>query len=499
MAGGNQYNRPGTRYYVNAAAAALNHGDPAIADGVVGVAQKQKQPSATAALSAATVIAIGEPYVIICKGVVRVPFVATCVKGTPLYITAAGVLTVTAPGTRSSGVWSRSRASVAPDRLHARRPRHEGLLLMGRYGIWGKQIPLFEAWEDWAERGQARIEDLQEAAADGDADAALALEEADTRFDFPNFLFGPVSTSLWGGYSQVAPQYRRYSRIENMPDLRERRLRGLNQVRGMAYVGENGEYVEGRRTERPSAALTVDKYGFVYKITMEAILNDETGELLNRIPGEMGRDASIFVANTLVALIESNPLAPDGSALFNATRAESDDAGVVRGLARRRHHLHGHARGRLGLPDHRPRGDSDRAEHATPDDRGPHPQLDDHGCQRQRTPGRPEWGSNVFDKGTINPLNGILPADGVVKEVFFTDSNDWYLFADPGDVPGFAIGFLNGNEQPFVGLKEPQVRSAMGPGVDPYTFEFDSIDFKCRHFFGAAPVDPRAAYKGIVP
>jgi hypothetical protein len=92
----------------------LNHGDPAIEDNVVGVAQKQKQPSSTAALSAATVIAIGEPYVIICKGVVRVPFVATCVKGTPLYITAAGVLTVTAPGTRSSGVWSRSRASVAP-------------------------------------------------------------------------------------------------------------------------------------------------------------------------------------------------------------------------------------------------------------------------------------------------------------------------------------------------------------------------------------------------
>lgn len=103
MAGGNQYNRPGTRYYVNAAAAQINHGDPAIADSVVGVAQKQKQPSSTAALSAAAVIAVGEPYVIICKGVVRVPFVAASVKGSPVYITAGGVLTLTSAGNTKFG------------------------------------------------------------------------------------------------------------------------------------------------------------------------------------------------------------------------------------------------------------------------------------------------------------------------------------------------------------------------------------------------------------
>jgi hypothetical protein len=369
---------------------------------------------------------------------------------------------------------------------------------MGRYGIWGKRIELFDAWEDWAEKQQARLDALQEAAADGDAEAAAVLEEADTRFDFPNFLFGPVSTSMWGGYSQVAPQYRRYARLENMPDLRERRLRGLNAVRGMAYVGENGEYVEGRRSERPSAALLVDKYGFVYKITMEAIINDETGELLNRIPGEMGRDASTFVATTLVALIESNPLAPDGAAFFNATRGNQttaalsedsladgitfmdtlvDDSGypiTIRAAS-------------LIVRNTRLQMVAARILNST-----------QTGVNVTYT-GAAGAGTNVFDKGTINPLNGILPADGVVKEVFFTDSNDWYLFADPADVPGFALGFLNGNEQPFVGLKEPQVRAAMGPGVDPYTFEFDTIDFKVRHFFGVAAVDPRAAYKGIVP
>lgn len=359
-----------------------------------------------------------------------------------------------------------------------------------RSGVWGKQIPLFDAWEEWAEVKQAQVE---EAEAQG-----YELEEADTRFDFPNFLYGPISTSLWGSYTQVAPQYRRYARIENLPDFRERRIKGLNAVRGMSYVGENGEYAEGRRTERPSAGLMVDKYGFVYKITMEAIINDETGELLNRIPGEMGRDAAIFVSNTVIALIESNPTAPDGNPFFGGARANQttnalsedsladavtfmdsmvDDSGYPITVRV----------GSVVVKNARLQMVAARILNSTLT-----------GTQAQYA-GAPGAGTNIFDKGNINPLNGIIPNDSIVKEPFFTDSNDWYVFANPDDIPAFAIGFLNGNETPFVGLKEPYVRNAMGPGVDPYTFEFDSLDFKVRHIFGCAAVDPRGAYRALVP
>jgi hypothetical protein len=358
------------------------------------------------------------------------------------------------------------------------------------FGQWGGRVPLFDAWQEWADNGQER---LQEA-----ADQGLELVEADTRFDFPNYLYGPISTSLWGSYTEIAPQYRRYARIENLPDLRERRLRGLNAVRGMSYVGENGEYTEGRRTERPSAGLIVDKYGFVYKITMEAIINDESGELLNRIPGEMGRDAAIFVANTVVALIESNPTAPDGNPFFSAgrgnqtTNALSEDS--LADAATFFDHMVDDSGypvmvrvGSLVVKNTRLQMVAARIINST---------LTGVSVTYAGAPGA---GTNIFDKGNINPLNGIMPGDAIVKERFFSDSNDWYMFADPSDVPAFAIGFLRGNETPFVGLKEPYVRSAMGPGVDPYTFEFDSLDFKVRHFFGCAAVDPRGAYRGLVP
>jgi hypothetical protein len=107
-------------------------------------------------------------------------------------------------------------------------------------------------------------------------------------------------------------------------------------------------------------------------------------------------------------------------------------------------------------------------------------------------------GTLVFDKGTLNPLADILPEDAIVREPFYTDSNDWRLFADPNDVPAFAIGFLNGREEPFVGLKNPEVRNALGAGQDPYTYEFDTIDFKVRHDYGTAAVDFRGYYFGQV-
>ena len=84
---------------------------------------------------------------------------------------------------------------------------------MKQYGDYGKPVLLFEAYKDWREE---------------------RLEEADTRADFPEFLYGPVRTAMWYGYERVQPKYRRYARIENIPDFRERRLRGLT---GLSRIG----------------------------------------------------------------------------------------------------------------------------------------------------------------------------------------------------------------------------------------------------------------------
>jgi hypothetical protein len=346
------------------------------------------------------------------------------------------------------------------------------------YGEFGRPIRLLEAYKEWRDE---RI-----------------LQEADSKADFASFLFGPVRQSMWTGYSRAQAQYQRYTRQENAPDFRQRRLRGLNGLLGIGYVGDHGNYPGMKRTERPPATLSVDTYGGVYQITRQAIINDDSNELLNRNPADMGYAAGVFILQTVIAMIENPGNAPDGQPFYSTTRGNQ----VVTPLA------------------------EDSLADALAFMEG---QIDDDGNQIVVTPsvlvvknarmqmiaqrilnstqtgtnvqwaGAPGVGSAVMDKGTINPLAGILPADGVLRDPWFHDANDWYLFADPNDVPGFAVGFLNGQAEPQVMLRDPMVRMALGSGTDPYQFELDSVDFKVRSDYGVGVIDPRGAYRSIVP
>jgi hypothetical protein len=247
----------------------------------------------------------------------------------------------------------------------------------------------------------------------------------------------------------------------------------------------------------------VDTYGAVYGITRHAIVNDEMNELLSSAPTEMGDAAAEFIVETVIAMIESNPTAPDGNPMFQTsasggrgnqvTAALSEDSLVdaVSWMTKQRDDT----------------GRRIRVSVATLAVGDPRIQLIANRILRSQEAGTTATytgaagaGSNVFDKGTDNPVRGIIPDDAVVYDPYWSDSNDWYLFADPARVPAFAVGFLNGQEAPQVFLKNPEVRNRLGGGgEDPYTFELDAIDFKVRMDFGCAPVDPRGAYRSVVP
>lgn len=344
------------------------------------------------------------------------------------------------------------------------------------YGEFGKPIRLLEAYKEWRDQ---------------------RLEEADSKADFPQFLFGPVRTALWQGYSKVSPQYRRYSRVENAPDFRERRLRGLNGLSGIGYVGDHGEYPQMRRTERNPASLVIDTYGATYSITRQAIRNDDSGDLLNRNPSDMGYAAGKFVTETVISYIESNPNAPDGAAMFSEARGnQTTEALSEDSLATAISAMEGQLDDdgnhivvtpqTLAVKNARMELTAKRII-----------QSGETGTSQTYT-GAAGAGTTIMDKGTLNPLQGILPSNAVVRDAFWSDNNNWYLFADPNEVPGFAVGFLDGREEPFVGLLDPGVRNALGAGTDPYSFELDAVDFKVRLDFGVAVVDPRGVYRGVV-
>jgi hypothetical protein len=352
---------------------------------------------------------------------------------------------------------------------------------MSKFGTIGRPVLLYEAYMDYRD-------DLLSKAEAGEID----LAEAKTKADFPSFLYGPVSTSVYNGYTRVEPQYRRYGRIETVNDFRARRIRGLNGVTGIGYVGDGGEYPEMNRNERDNAELIIDTYGGVYSITRQAIVNDDSGALLRDNPAEMGYSAAVFVTETIIAYIESNPTAPDGTASFHSSRGNTATAALSEtSLADAISHMESQTDDDGRRIVVRPR---------TLAVKNVKLELVANRIIRSQQTGTTvnDPTSAAFDKGNMNPLVGILPNDAVVRDPYWSDANDWYLFADPSDVPGFAVGFLNGREEPSVFLKNPEARAAAGSGDDPYTWELDSVDFKVRLDFGVAVVDPRAVYRSVV-
>lgn len=347
---------------------------------------------------------------------------------------------------------------------------------MSRYGNVGRPVLLFEAFKDWAADTNAKI-------ASGD------LEEAQTKADFPEFLYGPISTSVYKGYTRVQPQYERYARIEPLNDFRSRRIKGLWGLNGIGYVGDAGEYPEMRRTERKSASLIIDTYGGVYGITRQAVINDDSGDLLRNNPDDMGYAAGLFVTQTVISFITGNPTAPDGVATFHSSRGNIDTAelsedSLATAITAMENQLDGDGRPITVRP-------------RTLAVKNVRLELIANRIIRSQETGTVtnDSSTHLFDKGTDNPLAGILPSDAVVRDPYWTDSNDWYLFADPNDVPAFACGFLNGKQEPSVFLKNPEARASMGGDSDPYTWEWDSVDFKVREDFGVGSVDPAGVYR----
>jgi hypothetical protein len=349
---------------------------------------------------------------------------------------------------------------------------------MQDFGHFGKPCLVFEMLKDWRQERLAAIE------------AGRVLEASpDGKADFAAFFDGPVNSSFYGGYDRAESAWQRFVMRDAATDFKEKKIRGLAGISGFGYVGDLGEYPGLRRAFRPEASIVVDTYGGVYQISRQAIRNDETRRILTTGPDEMGYGAGVFITEMIISLIVSNPLAPDGLPMYSTVRGNevtdplsaealidgttflqtqrNDDGRPIRVRART-----------LAVQNDRQAAIARR-------------ELQSQGVIQVATTQESEFGT-----GNMNAANGILPADGIVVDPFFPDPNDWYLFADPDQVPAFAASFLDGQERPFIGLKDPYVRSVYGAGVDPYTFELDSLDYKVRFDVGAAPVDPRGSYRG---
>lgn len=375
---------------------------------------------------------------------------------------------------------------------------------MRDYGQWGKHLELFERFESFRDdpRVQRRLQEMASNRGAQPGEGTVMIEGTgapEGRADFPIFMQTVIRHRMRERFRTVAAKWDQYVGIENAQDFREHTVSQLNGIVGMGPANENGEYPRLRTSEEPGPSFVVAKHGGVYGVTMEMVINDETDRILNRIPRELGRMTAEYVSRVIVAFIESNPDYIDGNPFFSAARgneitgasAQPTEDNFVSALSQMKLR-----RSADGIPfTVQPRRILTQ---------GVRTALKIQQIVRSSQTGVTnnvtgvETGAPKFYSGTDNPLaynGGIFPADGVIEEAWLNDPDDWTILADAEDRPAFVVAFLRNQREPFIGLQDPGIRSAIGGARDPYTLDFDVIPFKNRHIFGAAMGEPMAALR----
>lgn len=362
-----------------------------------------------------------------------------------------------------------------------------------RYGRWGKHLEIFEMFDDFR-KDPAVLSSLAEA----DADLAGVLQEGsgapEGRVDFPIFLQTVIRHRLRERFRTVAAVWDSYVGIENAQDFREHTVSQLGGIRGIDGILEYGEYPRMRSTEEGGPSFAVGKYGGIYAITFELIINDEVNRMLSRIPKELGRSMAEYVNQAIVAFFESNPTYIDGQPFFGAAHENEvtgeaaipneDNLAALLDMLKLR-------RDAEGVPIVvEPR----RILVRNPSTK----MLFDRIIRSQTTGVTSEVtaaGAPTFAPGTLNPLANALPPDATVEDPWLNDPNDWYLLADANDRPAFVAAFLRNQRDPAIFLKDDGMRGVGGGGSDPYLANIDEILFKIRHIFGVAAGEPQAAIR----
>lgn len=256
-------------------------------------------------------------------------------------------------------------------------------------------------------------------------------------------------------------------------DFRTNRRVRVGGYGDLAAVAQAGPYAAVTSPTDEESTYAATKRGGTEDITLEAIRNDDVLGL-RRIPQKLGRAASRtlykFVFSTLIG---GNPNIYTGTALALAGQNNIGAAALAKATL---------LAGRLAMQKQtemdsaEPLGIAPRFLLVPPD-------LETTAYELIAVPN-----TGSFVPTAASAVNAQTWELIVVKT--WTDANNWWLVADPADIPTIEIGFLDGKEEPELFVQDmPNVGSM---------FSNDKLTYKIRHIYGGAVLDYRGFYGAIV-
>lgn len=339
----------------------------------------------------------------------------------------------------------------------------------------GKHVRLYDAYiaaREAVENGE--ITDAQE---------AMSIS------DFPTYLGALVRHTFLARFQEITGAWQQYTKDFSVEDFEDWGTSRWGRFPDIQEKALNGQYEELAIREFPGEDIQLREWGNAFSVTRQLIISDrlnKIAEFPTLLAEALGRTQNKVAA---IDALQANPTMFDGNALFSsahanllaATALTANETGVALLQA-----------AELLLDS----------------------QTDDEGY-RITSPGgtrtviyptgyRWIWAALMENEMVPNAGNTLMVPNRTrgryqgIEEPFFTDANNWYMASDlKGPLAPLAHITLNGNTQPFIGLKDPGVRAVLG-GNDPYSFEFDEISYKIRHDFNFKPVEWRGIVAALV-
>ncbi|HED4877813.1 TPA: Clp protease ClpP [Stenotrophomonas maltophilia] len=283
--------------------------------------------------------------------------------------------------------------------------------------------------------------------------------------DFPQLLGDASRRALLQGYQEVEETFDQYTRAVNVSDFKPTNLVGLGAFSDLDIVPEGGEYKQGTFSEQ-SQAMKIVTYGKLFTITRQAIINDDLG-VFGDVPRKMGQAARRTLAKAVFDLINSNPVLADNKRLFHADHNNLLPAALI-----------STASVSAMQAAMRLQKDSDGNLIQVPM-RGLLTPVALSGLAKTVRTAQYAVGAGV---GSNDP--------NIVRETFEVwddgrldakDAKAWYGISNPAYVDGIVVGYLDGNQTPY--LEQHQ------------GFTVDGVAWKVRLDAAPAIADYRGIYK----
>lgn len=278
--------------------------------------------------------------------------------------------------------------------------------------------------------------------------------------DFPNIFQNALNKALLARYELAAPTYREIAVERPFKDFRPHPQVRAGDFPSLQPVLEGGELCHGTSQDN-GELVSISPYGVVFNITRQMLVNDDLGAI-DQILADAGGQVLVFENTTFFTMFNSNPtLNQDSTSVFASGHGNLAASGAAPSVSTI-------SDGRKALRGMKSPGGQFVNVPATIILTGPVHETAADQIVASITPTL---------SSSVNPFSGKLRS---ISDANITDTS-WYMAAEPGRVPCFIYGFLNGASGPRTRIDSP--------------FGVQGVKVSLEHDFGVGAIDYRGFYK----